>query len=220
MPYFTLHKHTDRTEIFSGHYASFAECLEDAVENKINLVSINLQNKDLSNANLDGAHMPNARFTSANLSGTNLSEAHLMNAIFYNCSLFNTCLSYSDLSKSDFRGANFGATLIDGTNMQDCIFSTLSCFDLDFYFTTNMTGCLFVSEDGNIHKMSKHPMVLKGFMNTHIIILDNTIKIGIKTFPRAILPELMNMIGSYGKQALFNDKNIFSNIITDAEQRA
>lgn len=220
MQHFKLHKHTDHVEIFSGDYASFTECLEDAIAKDVNLAHINLQNKNLSNANLDNAYMPNASFINANLSGANLSEATLINARFYNCSLYNTCLSYSDLSKSDFRSASFGATLIDGANIQDCIFSTLSCFDLDFYFTTNMTGCLFASEDGKMHKMSKHPMVLKGFMNTHIIILDHTVKIGTKTFPRTILPTLMKAISSYTTPPLMNDNLMFPEMFNDAEQIA
>ncbi|PCJ02723.1 MAG: hypothetical protein COB14_01820 [Alphaproteobacteria bacterium] len=220
MPYFRLHKHTDHTEIFSGYYTSFIKCLEDAVENQINLTHINLKNENLSNANLDSAHMPNANFINTNLTGANLSEAHLTNSIFYNASLYNTCLSYSDLNKSDFRSASFGATLIDGTNIQDCIFSTLSCFDLDFYFTANMTGCLFASEDGQMHKMSKHPIVLKGFMNTHIIILDHSIKIGIKTFPRTILPELMKAIYSYAKSPLTNDNQVFLDSFKETERMA
>ncbi|PCK00415.1 MAG: hypothetical protein COA45_01150 [Zetaproteobacteria bacterium] len=208
MQHFKIYKHKNHTEIFSGYYGSFIECLEDAVEKQVDLTNINLQNKNISNANLDNAHMPNAIFINANLSGTNLSEAHLNNSIFYNCSLYNTCLSFSDLEKCDFRNANFGATMINGANIQDCIFSTLSCFDLDFYFATNMTGCLFVSEDGKMHKMSKHPMVLKGFLNTHIIILDHTIKIGIKTFPKTMLPELMNVISSQAKRTLTNDNHV------------
>ncbi|PCI57008.1 MAG: hypothetical protein COB36_01695 [Alphaproteobacteria bacterium] len=220
MQHFKLYKYKDHTEIFSGYYSSFTECLEDAVKKQINLSHINLQNKNLSNANLDNAHMPNALFISTNLSGTNLSEANLANAVFYNCSLYNTCLSFSDLRRCDFRNANFGATLIDSANIQDCIFSTLSCFDLDFYFTANMTGCLFVSDDGKIHRMSKHPMVLKGFMNTHIIILDHTIKIGMKTFPKTILPELMKIISSYTKQPSTNDNRIFLELFKEDEQLA
>ena len=220
MQHFTLYTHKNRTEIFSGYYKSFTECLEDAVKKQINLAHINLQNKNLSNANLDNAHMPNALFISTNLSGTNLSEANLANAVFYNSSLYNTCLSFSDLRRCDFRKANFGATLIDSANIQDCMFSTLSCFDLDFYFTANMTGCTFVSDDGKIHRMSKHPMVLKGFMNTHIIILDHTIKIGMKTFPKTILPELMKIINSYTKQPSTNDNRIFRELFKESEQIA
>ena len=54
MQYYTLRKHTDDSEIFSGLYPSFKSCLEDAVNKKIDLSYINLRNKNLSNANIDG----------------------------------------------------------------------------------------------------------------------------------------------------------------------
>ena len=60
MQYFTLEKHTDNTEIFSGYYLSFTKCLEDAVKKRIDLTYINLKNQNLSNANLDGANMVGA----------------------------------------------------------------------------------------------------------------------------------------------------------------
>ena len=144
----------------------------------------------------------------------------MANAVFYNCSLYNTCLSFSDLRKCDFRNANFGATLIDSANIQDCMFSTLSCFDLDFYFTASMTGCTFMSDDGKMHRMSKHPMVLKGFMNTHIIIFDHTIKIGMKTFPKTILPELIKIIISYTKQPSTSNNRVFLELFKENEQIA
>ncbi len=203
-----IKNHTNNTEIFSGYYLSFIECIEDAVNKNIDLTYIDLKNKNLSNASLDSANMSGALLSGANLTGANLSEANLEESIFYNCSLYNTCLSYSNLKGCDFRNANFGATLIEGSDIQECIFSTLSCFDLDFYFTENMDGCLFASADGALHKMSKSPVILKGFLNNHIIILDNTVKIGAKTFPREILPKLIQMLSSHALPALVNDNNI------------
>ncbi|MGH1377517.1 MAG: pentapeptide repeat-containing protein [Alphaproteobacteria bacterium] len=205
MQHFKLFEYKNSTEIFSGYFESFRDCLEEAIIKNKDLSNVNLKNKDLSNANLDNASMPGAVFINTNLSGANLSEANLENSIFYNCSLYNTCLSFSNLQSCDFRNANFGATLIDNSDMSNCIFSTLSCFDLDFHFTKNMSGSIFVSDEKNIHQMSKHPMVLKGFLNTHIIIFDNSIKIGMRTFPKSMLPDLINVINLSAKHSSTND---------------
>ena len=205
MQYYTLTKHTDNTEIFSGYYPTFTHCLEDAVEKQIDLSYIDLKSHNLTNANLDGANMPSAYLSGANLTGANLSEANLTQAIFYNTDLYNTCLSYSDLRNSDFRSASFGATMIEGCNMRNCVFSTLSCFDLEFILTDDIAGSLFAMPDGALHHMSKHPIVLKGFLNTPIIILDQAIKIGEKIFPRNLLPTLINMIELHSKPSPENN---------------
>ncbi len=211
MQNFVLNNHIDNKELFSGIYSSFIECIEDAVEKNIDLSYVDLKNKNLSNANLDGANMRGALLAGANLTGANLSEANLKESIFYNCSLYNACLSYSNLQGCDFRAANFGATLIDGANIKECIFSTLSCFDLDFYFADNMHGCLFAMPNGSMHNMSQPPIILKGFMNKHIIILDNTIKIGTRLLPRKILPKLINILSFNVLLPLVNDNKSISN---------
>ncbi len=220
MQYFTLTNHVDNTIIFAGYYNSYIKCLEDAVKKKINLKHINLQNKNLNNANLDNAHMPCSLLNEANLTGANLSEANLIGCSFTNSSLYNTCLSYSDLSNCDFRSASFGATLIDGANIQGSIFSNISCFDLDFNLTKNMVGCLFASSDGNIHKMSRQPMIIKGFMNRKIIVLDNAIKIGIKMLPKNMLPDLIKTISNNILQNAINnnDATIYSSDIKEIKK--
>ena len=207
MQYFILKRYTDNKTIFTGYYSDFVKCLEDAVRQQTDLTYIDLKNKNLSNANLDGAIMSGALLSGANLTGANLSEANLKEGIFYNCSLYNTCLSYSNLKGSDFRSTNFGATLIDGADIGECTFSTLSCFDLNFYFTKNMEGCLFSTPDGAMHKMSKNPIILKGFLDKHIIMLDNSVKIGSKIFPVTSIPTLLKIIAIYIKLPLNNDND-------------
>ena len=209
MQYFTINRHTDNSEIFSGYYKSFTDCLEDAVKKQTDLTYINLKNQNLSNANLDGADMAGALLSGTNLTGANLSESNLSEAIFYNCSLYNTCFCYSNLQGCNFSGASFGATLIEGADIQNSIFSTSSCFDLDFCLTENMDGCLFSTIDGAMHKMSNYPIVLKGLMNKHIIVLDNAIKISGKIFPRTILPTLINKLAIHINQPATNDNKLF-----------
>ncbi len=204
-----LKRHTDGEVIFSGTYTSQKECLEDAVKKEIDLSYVDLQSSDLSNANLDGAHMPGTYFSGANLTGANLSEATLAHGIFYNCALYNTCLSYSDLRHSDFRGANFGGTMIEGSNLKASTFSTLSSLDLDFTQTKDMSACSFSTPDGLFHRMSRPPIVLKGMFNAPIIIMDETVKIGMQTFCKNVMPPLFKMISLYMQASLCSEMQKF-----------
>ena len=212
MQHYTLTKYTDNSILFSGYYPSFVHCLEDAVEKQVDLSYVDLKSHNLTNANLDGAHMPSAQMNGANLTGANLSEANLTQAVFHNTTLYSTCLSYSDLRNSDFRSASFGATMIEGCNIRNCVFSTLSCFDLEFTLTDGMSGCLFAMPDGGLHHMSKHPIVLKGVLNTPIVILDQAIKIGEKIFPKNTIPTIINLIERHSRPALENN---FQNIMNE-----
>lgn len=192
---YTLKTYTENKPIFSGHYHSFIDCLEDAVKKNINLSHIDLRAQNLTNANLDGAHMPFADFKGANLIGCNLSECELQNSIFNDCVLYNTCFAYSEIKNSMFMGASFGATIIDGSNIQDCTFSTLSAFDLEFQTTRAMSGCRFIDPDFMHHDMSQPPVILKGIINTPIIILDKSIKIGGQYFASSdALPSVQSLI--------------------------
>jgi len=197
MQHYQLRKDTDNSIIFEGYYNSMNTCLEDAVNRNVVLSHVNLKNQNLTNANLDGCIMSHANFCGANLTGANLSEADLNHALFYNCGLYNTCLSYSDLSHSDFRDAFFGATLIDGSNLQQCLFSTLSSLDLNFQYVANMAGCAYTDPDGQQHNMSTPPIVIKGLLSVPIIVLDDLIKIGSKTISKTNLPQLSQILGFY-----------------------
>ena len=197
MPCVTLRKYTDNSIIFEGNYQSIKDCLEHAVDKEICLSHINLRNQNLSNANLDYCSMPNADLSGANLTGANLSEADISHAKLFNCSLYNTCFSYSNLKNSDFRGASFGATLINGANIQGCVFSTLSCFDLEFQYSANMTGCQYVLPDGKKYNISSPPIVIKGLLNVPVIVFDDFIKIGSKTISKSNLPQLSSILGFY-----------------------
>lgn len=190
MPYFSLKTHTDESVLFDGYYPDFQDCLEDAVKQSVHLTEIDLSHQNLNNFNLDNALMQRANFSGANLSGTNLSEADLLGATYFDTTLYNTCFSYSCLENSDFRGASFGATLIEGCFMHESIFSTLSCFDLDFTSAESIEGSLFETPNGMHLEMSCHPVVVKGLLSKPIIILDHTIAIGMEVFPKSILPDL------------------------------
>ncbi len=196
MPYFELQTHTEKTVLFSGEYRNFNECLEDAAHRNICLSSIDLRHRNLTNINLDGAYLIGAQFDGANLTGANMSEAQVSKSSFQNCALFNCCFAYSNMDHCDFRGAQFGATLIERSNISGCLFSTLSCFELEFMNTTNMSGCLFIMPDHAAHLMSRHPIVFKGLMSSPIVILDQVIKIGAKTFPKSLMPTVLHLLES------------------------
>ncbi len=202
MRHYILKTHTDQKTLFSGYYASFIACLEEAVRQNTDLSHIDLRNLNLSNANLDGAQMPGAYLKGCNLSGINLSESNLRDSVFHNCALYNSCLSYSILHNSDFRNADFGATLIEGCDITQCIFSTLSCFDLEFQLVEKMDGCMFIENNGVIHSMSTQPIIIKGVLNTPVIIMDQVIKIGLKVFPKTILPTLTRAVNIYAPALL------------------
>lgn len=178
MKYFALVTHAEKKELFSGYYKSLQECIEQAIGLGVNLARIDLKNRNLSGGNFDGACMPHAKLDGANLTGANLSEACLHGSSFRHASFYNTCLCYSDLRAADFRDSDFGGTDVTGADISFCRFSTLSCFDLSFTDAVNMLGCVFESPEGMACKMSQRPIVLKGIMNTPIVIMDQTIKIG------------------------------------------
>lgn len=192
---YTLYTHHDNRTLFSGKYNTFEDCLEDAIFQKTDLSYIDLKYKNLSNLNLDGAIMPYADLKGSNLIGANMSECYLDGTIFDDSSLYNTCFAYSQMPSCSFLGCQFGATMIEGCNIQDSKFSTSSCFDLDFYLTTAMSGCIYVDQNYRTHKMSEPPSVLKGFLNTPIIILDQSIKVGSQFFSyEDALPSVLSLI--------------------------
>ncbi len=193
----TLRKHTDNAILYSGTFTSVAACVEAAVKDNVDLSYVNLKHQNLTNANLDNAILNGALLTGANLTGANVSEAALKECTFLNSVLYNSCFAYSDMRNCDFRSAHFGATLIEGSTIRNSVFSTLSCFELDFHLTKDMFGCLFAAPEGGLYAMSRHPIVLKGVLSTPIVILDNMVKIGTKMMPKSVLPPILCMADLY-----------------------
>jgi len=197
MTYYQIKNYITNTPIYEGDFKTFSYCLEQAVADNVTLRYADLRHQNLSNANLDGAIITNSTFSGSNLMGANLSEANLCHSTFHNCDLQAACLSYSNLNTCDFRGALFGATLINDTSMEKAKFSTLSCFDLDFFSVVNMDGSTFCNGHDEIYEMSRSPIVIKGLLNTPVIILDKYIKIGSEVFSKAHLPQLTNVLAVY-----------------------
>jgi hypothetical protein len=163
--------------LFEGKFRRFRDCLEQAVKDRVPLQGASLVKKDLSNAMLDDGCLRQADFSGANLTGANLSEARLEGASFIGADLYNTCLAWSDLRGCRFEDASFGGTDITGCDISHSIFSTLSCFSLDFTHASAMQGCAFTNPDGMIGMMSKPPVVIRGASHNIIIFMDQCVKI-------------------------------------------
>ncbi len=178
MTYYALRSTRDSTVLYEGHFHSFVACLEQAVREKTPLPSLDLSHKNLSNAMLDDAILPYADLRHTNLTGTNLSESDLKEANFEGATLYNTCLALSNLTACNFENASFGATDIHNTILSHARFSTLSCFSLDFTHTRRMEHCEFITPDGQICKMSRPPIVIRGLGKAPLILLDDTVRAG------------------------------------------
>jgi uncharacterized protein YjbI with pentapeptide repeats len=164
--------------LFEAYAATLKDCAEQAIDRGINLSFADFRRADLSCAMLDGGRFDGADFTDANLSGANLSEASLRGAHFKNTALYNACLCLSDLSGCNFQGAGFGATDIHGALLKRAIFSTLSCFTLDFFGAGNMEGCAFIDAHGITTPFSQPPVVVNGLGPSPLIFMGGTIRSG------------------------------------------
>jgi uncharacterized protein YjbI with pentapeptide repeats len=163
--------------LYEGKFAKFRHCVEQAVRDNVRLENADLSNRNLSNITLDDAFLSRANFSNSNLTGANLSEARLHGASFKGTDLYNTCFAWSDLRGARFEDASFGGTDITGSDISHSVFSTLSCFSLDFALTALMDGCVFTNHDGIIATMSKPPVVIRGVSHNMIIFMDHCMKI-------------------------------------------
>lgn len=183
-----------QTVLFEGRFYSFKACLEQAVKDGCDLSGIDLSHKNLSNANLDCSHMPGANFTGTNLTGANLSECNLTGALFNGAALYNTFFCDSDLSDCNFENATFGATDIHGARLANTRFSTLSCFSLDFTRARHMTDTLYINPDGSTCRMSRPPIVIRGWARDPIILMDESVKSGHNLLNRKRLEPLIRKL--------------------------
>ena len=182
--------------LFEGEFKTFKNCVETAINQRINLANANLRYNNLSNINLDDAIMPGADMRGSNLTGANLSEGYFKGTNFTQCALYNTCFVGSNLTSCNFADASFGATDIYDTIITNSQFSTQSCFGLNFQRTKNMQGCVFINIDGRILAMSKAPIVINGWKDSPVIILDNHIKHGANIIDQKRLAPLMKKLTS------------------------
>lgn len=196
MAYFVIKSYQDNSILAEGEFPSLITCIEDCITNNVTLRYADLGYCNLMNGNFDGADFSHICFKGSNLTGVNLSEANLDFARFHHADLFNACFAYSTIKNADFSNANFGATDITQTELDYTLFSNLSCFDLNFFAAKSMNHCQYRASEGVLCKMTKHPIVIKGALNTPIIILDQVIKIGSELFPLEFLNQFWGMIDS------------------------
>lgn len=182
------------TVLYEGRFENVARCLEQAMKDRADITNVSLKNMDLSCAALDEASFHMADFTGANLTGANLSEANFTDCRFLGAALFNTCLSYSRLLRCGFEGASFGGTEITGTWLEDCRFSTLSCFTLDFVQAATMRGTSFIGTSGEAYPMTRPPLVIRGAQMGPVSLLDRHIKIGARVMPIHACAEHLQLV--------------------------
>ncbi len=183
MQTYTIHSYHSKAVLFTGRFPSFKACLEQAVNDNADLAFADLSYQDLSGAMLDGARIHKADFGGANLSGANISEADLAGSRFAGADLYNTCMAYSNLDKAVFINAGFGATDMAQASIQNCAFSSSSCFSIDFTGVKAMTGCTYLSDAGISYAMSSPPVVISGASRRPIIFLDDCVISGQNIWP-------------------------------------
>ena len=164
--------------LFSGKFKNFKECLEEAVQRKINLSEAQLAYKNLSNINIDNAQLYGADFTNSNLSQANLSEGNFENANFNRANLVGACMSESNFKNANFKNTSFGANILNDAIMDHCIFNTLSAYTLDFYSLRSMLMCSFLHHDKFLFNLSKPPTVVLGKSSYPIIIVEKNAYFG------------------------------------------
>jgi 2-iminobutanoate/2-iminopropanoate deaminase len=187
MKHYTIKNHQTGSIIHQGLYKSFKDCIEHAVQQNIKLDHADLRYRNLSCANIDTAQLYNARLDFCNLNNANISEAILEQCNFTGASFIGTCLAESQISNSTFINASFGATDLSATNMNECIFSTLSALQLPFQDLANMRNCYFKNAVDQHTPLSRPPLIISGVFKAPIAILDKTILIGHRVVPMEIL---------------------------------
>lgn len=168
------------TTLYEGQFASFSECLEQAIADKTNLSGADLSHQNLSTANLDNACLSGADLSFTNLNHANLSEGDFTNATFFGANMVAACMAESNFTKCNFLGCSFGANILADSIFDHSMFSTLSAFQLPFTEARSMQSCYFYFEDELLFSNSKPPVVVLGLSNDPVIISENSIYLGHK----------------------------------------
>lgn len=167
--------------LFSGRFPDFRSCVEHAISDGVSLRNADLSHSNLLNAQLDGGDFREAVFINCNLSGVNASECRMDGARFNAATLYGAVFCESSLNNAIFKDASFGATDIYRASLENCVFSTLSAFTLNFSDASTLYGSYFINPCGTICAMSHAPLVIDG-LQQKIIFMDNDIKIGHAVF--------------------------------------
>lgn len=164
--------------LFKGKFKSFRECLEQAIEQNINLDGADISNQNLSNINIDSAQLSNVSFKNCNLNQANLSEGQFHNVDFSSSNMIGACMAESLFSECDFCEADFGANILTDSVIKSCKFNTLSAFLLPFYDLKNMHLCSFMDHNKHLFTASKPPTAIIGLSSSPIIISGKSIFYG------------------------------------------
>jgi uncharacterized protein YjbI with pentapeptide repeats len=180
------------TTLYEGIFATFKDCLEQAVREAADLSAADLKNRNLTGACLDDGIFNGADFSGSNLAGANLSEARLHGASFRGADLYNTCMACADLQNCNFEDASFGGTDIAGSNISFARFSTLSCFTLDFAGADRLENCTFTNHEYRNISWSAPPIVIRGIGRKIYVFAEQSWMHGgcISPYPAQIKPIL------------------------------
>lgn len=192
MKTYTLLTWDKREILFSGVYATFQACIEDAILKSTNLSYADLSGCDLSHINMDGYVFRHVKFSECNLSGANMSEASFMNCNFDNTSFYGACFAFSSLQSCSFNGCLFGGTDIAGATIVKCIFSTHSAMMLNFLDARVLHDCSYLYQDDDTSILfSKPPVTIQG-LEYPVLIFGHSILIGQQRFSVDDLHEYAN----------------------------
>lgn len=187
----------NRKVVYGGNFRSEGECLEKAISEGIKTTNLDLRHADLSGSNLDASDFSGSWFHYSNLTGANMSECRLESCIFYNAQLYNCCLCDAEIISCDMRFAEFGATDISGSYIQNTVFAGLSSFTLNFINARMIQNCFYQSACETISNITSPPIVISGLRQT-ITFLDDTILQG---------NEILRSTEKIGEKAVLHDKN-------------
>lgn len=178
MTAYTIYHRENGRILFQTQAKSFKQALEIGVKENINFTAACLRHQNLSNANLDDGLFRGADFSYSNLNGANLSECDLAASIFSHATLYHCFLNLSDLSRSEFYDARFGDTDIMGATLNNCGFSSPSCFSLSFSHARAIRKCHFKTANGKIITFSKPPVINSGRFSSPVITIGEHKLIG------------------------------------------
>ncbi len=141
-----------------------------------------MHNAKLDNATLDGGDFRHAVLDGSSLIGANISEVELSGASIRHADLAAACLAESRLVNVDFSGSSFGATILAGATIDNCIFTCLSALSLPFIEAH--LGRNILELHGKVATFSAPPVVITG-MPKRIALLDSVVIVGECMAPRS-----------------------------------
>ena len=177
-----IRNHKNNTAIYSGTFQNMRQACEGAILDNVSLAMADLTNATLNNATLDGGDFRGAKLSGSSFIGANVSEADFTGATVTGSDFTSACLCDSRLVNVDVTGTSFGATLLAGAIIDNCIFSCPSALLLPL--ADAQLGRNIYTHEGKVITFTACPVVITG-LPKRVALLDNTVLIGDKIYTRA-----------------------------------